>query len=75
VDAAVDRRKKGEQKMNPEDDTFTEDVYGEEIIYCAEGYAEDEWCNPESRRGIEYCEFLCPFKRLNDEERGEKPKP
>lgn len=36
----------------------------EEEEYCAEGYSEDEDCLPEYRRGNEYCEFCCPWRRL-----------
>ena len=52
------------------EDFFDEE---EEAIVCAEGFYEDEDCNPELRRGIEYCEFLCPWHLLsNANERMEK---
>ncbi|MFB0544062.1 MAG: hypothetical protein ACETVR_04700 [Candidatus Bathyarchaeia archaeon] len=50
---------------------FGEEYFGEEEEEdieeaCPEGYGEDEDCRPENRRGIEFCEFLCPFKRRRD---------
>jgi len=59
---------------------YAEDYGEEEEPYiCAEGFSEDEWCNPELRLGIEYCEFCCPFNRLDAvyermRERREEPK-
>jgi len=32
---------------------------------CPEGFSEEEDCGAPWRFGIETCEFLCPFRRLN----------
>jgi hypothetical protein len=53
-----------------------EDEYGEEDFYvveeeeeeeetCPEGFTEDEDCGAPFRLGIEFCEFMCPFHRLD----------
>lgn len=47
-------------------DEFTDKELDElEGETCAEGFSEDEWCEPQLRLGVEYCEFRCPFGRID----------
>jgi hypothetical protein len=58
----------------PEDEAetgFEED----ERECCCEGFFEDEDCDAEYRFGIEHCEFMCPFDRLQASREKEEKRP
>ena len=43
---------------------FDEDIE-EEDTTCCEGFTAEEDCDAPVRIGIEHCEFMCPFHRLD----------
>lgn len=38
-----------------------EEIEDEDNVTCCEGFGADECCDCMMRRGIEHCEFMCPF--------------
>jgi len=44
-----------------------EEYWEDEEETCPEGFAWDECCECVTRFGIEFCEFLCPFKAKDKE--------
>jgi len=57
-------QEKLEEFYLPEDSYSDEESFEEEIA-CPDGFTEEEDCGAPWRLGIESCEFLCPFRRLD----------
>jgi len=59
-------KEKSTEQKKFEEFYCSDEMYGEEEeAACPDGFTDEEDCGAPFRLGIEMCEFMCPFKRLD----------